>query len=126
MVKFGPSVFYFFGPSVEYSVIRFSIYSVLRIRSNILAQFHGSKIRMKSTNFKFKKNCKKNLRLKSKNLFRNFKKCIKKPFSVSLKRNLFQVFQKNEDSKKIQGRLIQGLPLVHPGLQEQVKFFKTR
>ena len=83
-------------------------------------------LKLKVQTLNLKKTAKKNLRLKSKNLFRNFKKCLKKQFSVSLKRNLFQVFQKNKDSKKIQGRLIQGLPLVHPGLQEQVKFFKTR
>ena len=34
MVKFGLSVFYFFGPSVINLVLRFSIYSVLRIWSN--------------------------------------------------------------------------------------------
>ena len=35
MVKFGPSVFYLFSPSVINSVFRFSIYSVLQIRSTI-------------------------------------------------------------------------------------------
>ena len=36
--EFGPSVFYLFGPSVKNSVLRFSIYSVLRIRSTVPAQ----------------------------------------------------------------------------------------
>ena len=35
MDKFGPSVFYLFGPSVKNLVLRFSIYSVLRIRSSV-------------------------------------------------------------------------------------------
>ena len=36
--KFGPLVFYLFGPSVKNSVRRFSIYSVLRIRSTVPAR----------------------------------------------------------------------------------------
>ena len=35
MVKFGPLVFYLFGPPVINLVLRFSIYSVLWIRSNV-------------------------------------------------------------------------------------------
>ena len=38
MVKFGPSVFYLFSPSVEYSVLQFSIYSVIWIRSTVQVQ----------------------------------------------------------------------------------------
>ena len=37
--KFGPSVFYLFGPLVKNLVLRFSIYSVLRIRSTIPVRF---------------------------------------------------------------------------------------
>ena len=36
--EFGPLVFYSFGPSVKNSVLRFSIYAVLRIRSTVPAQ----------------------------------------------------------------------------------------
>ena len=36
--EFGPSVFYLFGPLVKNSVLRFSIYSVLRIRSTVPAR----------------------------------------------------------------------------------------
>ena len=37
--EFGPSVFYLFGPSVKNLVLRFSVYSVLRIRSTVPARF---------------------------------------------------------------------------------------
>ena len=36
--EFGPSVFYLFGPLVKNLVLRFSIYSVLRIRSTVPAR----------------------------------------------------------------------------------------
>ena len=36
--EFGPSVFYLFGPLVKNLVLRFSIYSVLRIRSSVPAR----------------------------------------------------------------------------------------
>ena len=39
VIEFGPSVFYLFGPSVKNSVLWFSIYSVLRIRSTVPARF---------------------------------------------------------------------------------------
>ena len=38
VVKFGPLVFYLFGPSVKNLVIQFSIYSVLRIWSTVPAR----------------------------------------------------------------------------------------
>ena len=37
--EFGPLVFYLFGPSVKNSVLRFSIYLVLRIRSTVPVRF---------------------------------------------------------------------------------------
>ena len=39
MVKFGPLVFYLFGPLVINLVLWFSIYSVLRIGSNVPVRF---------------------------------------------------------------------------------------
>ena len=39
--EFDPSVFYLFGPSVKNLVLRFSIYSVLRIRITVPARKIG-------------------------------------------------------------------------------------
>ena len=40
--EFGPSVFYLFGPLIKNLVLRFFIYSVLRIQSTVPARFKGN------------------------------------------------------------------------------------
>ena len=46
--EFGPSVFYLFAPSVKNWVLRFSIYSVLQIRSTVPARTKNPRL---SSNF---------------------------------------------------------------------------